>query len=255
MILVFGGTTEGKNTASVLERLRLPYLYSTKSEVSFQANTYGSYRFGALNNTDLQHLIQEKGISTIINAAHPFAHQLHTTISEVCALENKVCIRYGRKASHIPAHPFVHWVGSYEEAMAQFSRKHVNQRLLALTGVQSITKLQTWWHQHTAYFRILDRSESKSIAQQAGFPASQLILDYPAKNIDEEIALIQSKKIDFLLTKDSGASSFLETKVQAAIVTDCPIYILERPEIPKHTYAVESEEALLQLLTSKLDQL
>ena len=36
MILVFGGTTEGKKVATLLEGLAMPFVYSTKTNISFE---------------------------------------------------------------------------------------------------------------------------------------------------------------------------------------------------------------------------
>ncbi len=77
MILVFGGTTEGKKVATFLEAMATPFIYSTKTKIKFQENEIARYRFGALNADQLENYIHKHKIKLIINAAHPFAEVLH----------------------------------------------------------------------------------------------------------------------------------------------------------------------------------
>jgi len=43
MILVLGGTTEGRLTAGLLDELRMPFIYSTKTPVEPFATSYGFF--------------------------------------------------------------------------------------------------------------------------------------------------------------------------------------------------------------------
>ena len=83
MILVFGGTTEGKQAIEVLEALQLQYIYSSKTEINVELGEYGLYRSGAFSVESLAQFISDKNITAIIHASHPFAEELHRTIEEV----------------------------------------------------------------------------------------------------------------------------------------------------------------------------
>ena len=64
MILVFGGTTEGKKAATLLEGLAMPFVYSTKTNIPFEETEVASYRHGALNEKQLEdYLIENSSIS------------------------------------------------------------------------------------------------------------------------------------------------------------------------------------------------
>lgn len=248
MILVFGGTTEGKKVAALLESLAMPFVYSTKTKIRFQETKVASYSYGALDEEQLESYLIENEIKIIVNAAHPFAEILHYTIAKVAERLQVPVIRFGRKLLAKTIHPLVLYVNTYKEALALLKE---NQRLLALTGVQSIKKLKPWWQNYTTYVRILNRPASLAIAAKSDFPKKQLILDLPSANLEKEIGLIKTHQIDVMLTKETGNSGFLNTKIEAALKTNTQIIIINQPEIPayfKVAYTVDK----LELFVSKM---
>ncbi|WP_378187363.1 precorrin-6A/cobalt-precorrin-6A reductase [Aquimarina sp. W85] len=247
MILVFGGTTEGKKIAALLQEKEIPFVYSTKTNISFETTNIASYRYGALTQVLLKQYIVEHRIHTIINAAHPFAEILHTTVAKVAEALQIPVIRFGRKLLPKTKHPLVSYVGTYAAALEILEK---NKTLLALTGVQSIKKLKSWWQHNTTYFRILNRPESLAIASLDNFPKSQLILGLPSSNLDEEIALITNKNIAYILTKETGNSGFLSTKIQAALHTNTKILIITQPDLPSYFKQVFNEAEVYDLLVS-----
>jgi precorrin-6x reductase len=245
MILVFGGTTEGKKVAALLESLAMPFVYSTKTSIPFEETEIASYRHGALNEKQLEEYLINNTIKTIINASHPFAELLHNTIAKVAESLQIPVIRFGRKLLSKTIHPLVSYVDTYDAALAILEE---NQTLLALTGVQSIKKLKPWWQNNTTYFRILNRPESLAIANESNFPKKQLILGLPSANLEKEIDVIKANCIDIILTKETGNSGFLSTKIEAALKTNAQIIIINQPKIPSYFKLVFSETELKNLI-------
>ena len=231
MIFVFGGTTEGKKVAALLESRAMPFVYSTKTKISFQETAVASYIHGALDQTQLESYLTKNKVKVIVNAAHPFAEILHHTIAKVAKRLQIPVIRLGRKRLAKTIHPLVSYVNTYDEALALLSK---NQRLLALTGVQSIEQLKPWWHHHPTYVRILDRPASLALAAKSNFPKEQLILGLPSANVPQEIELINAHQIEVILTKETGNSGFLATKIEAALKTNTQIIVINQPPVPAY---------------------
>ena len=82
MILVFGGTTEGRKAVEVLEEAGSPYFYSTKTGEQNLTLHHGQRIDGALDAEVMQRFCRENDIRLIVDAAHPFASQLHETIAQ-----------------------------------------------------------------------------------------------------------------------------------------------------------------------------
>ena len=247
MILVFGGTTEGKKVATLLQQKAMPFVYSTKTNIAFPETTFASYRHGALDRIQLKEYLMVNNIKLIINASHPFAELLHNTIASVAENLQIPVIRFGRQLLPKTKNSLVSYVNSYEEGVTLLNENH---RLLALTGVQSIKRLQAWWQQHTTYFRILNRSESLAIAAQSNFPKEQLILGLPSTDLESEISLITENNINIILTKETGNSGFLSTKIEAALETNTQIIIIRQPKVPSYFKQVFTTDELEIVLTN-----
>ncbi|OCK41863.1 hypothetical protein BA195_13530 [Tenacibaculum soleae] len=247
MILVFGGTTEGRKVAKLLQEKSMLFVYSTKTNIPFEENKIASYRHGALNEKQLENYLIKNNVKLIVNASHPFAEILHNTIARVAESLQIPVIRFGRKLLSKTIHPLVFYVNTYDDASNLFKENHI---LLALTGVQSIKRLKHWWQKNTTYFRILNRPESLAIARESNFPEEQLILGLPSADLKKEIELIKAKSINIVLTKETGNSGFLSTKIEAALKTDTQIIIITQPEIPPYFKPVFNVVELENLLTS-----
>lgn len=244
MILVFGGTTEGKKVAGILEKAACPYYYSTKTSIDFQPGAYGRYRHGALTADALQIFCKEHAVKAIIHASHPFATILHTTIHEGAQALSLPVLRFERRYPDRQEHPLIRYCDSYATALS-WLEQHPVKRLLALTGVQTIAPLTDHWKKHDTIFRILPRESSLALAAQAGFPAEKLIREMPGDDLQQELAIIQQYGIDCILTKESGESGFLATKINAALHSNIPILIIERPALPDTFIPVTDEASLM----------
>ncbi len=248
MILVFGGTTEGKIVAGILEKKECPYFYSTKTKIDFQQERYGTYRFGAFTKNDLITFCTDNKIKTIIHASHPFAEELHQTVHQVATELMIPVLRYERRYVERKQHRLINYLPSYQTAVEYLQANNLDN-LLALTGVQTIEKMKAYWKNNTTtIFRILPRESSLLIAEQAAFPKQNLLQEMPSDDLRHELAIIDKYNIRCILTKESGESGFLSTKIESALKRNIPILIIERPELPETFVSVFNEEELVHQL-------
>lgn len=255
MILVFGGTTEGKQVITVLESLGLPYVYSTKTKIEVILGKYGVYRYGTLTKSTLKSYIASKKIDLILHASHPFAEVLHQTISSVTAQTKTTVLRIERKYPTRTIHQKVHYVNNYREASFLLQQQFTSKRLLALTGVQSIEKLSKHWQKNTTFFRILDRKSSIDLALKHAFPKEQLILGLPSKSVETEVATLKAYQINVIITKESGNSGSLSVKIDAALQTGSAIIIIKKPETPTSFLSIRGTDHLNAYLSGHYSSL
>ena len=153
MILVFGGTTEGRKAVEVLEEGGSPYFYSTKTGEQDLTLHHGQRIDGALDAEAMLTFCREHDIRLMVDAAHPFATLLHQTIAEVSDALKIPAIRYERIFPERDAS--LEWLDSYDQV------PHDIKTLLSTTGVQSITKLKPLEAAGVkVYYRILNRESS-----------------------------------------------------------------------------------------------
>ena len=225
MILVFGGTTEGRVAAKVLEESGAAYYYSTRSDTQDIQLVHGSHVIGAMEMPEMAAFCQEHDIRLIVDAAHPFAVNLHRNVIDLAGQIGVPVIRYDR--IYQPHDQDLVWCKDYEDAIRQLGAHGVH-RLLALTGVNTIAKLRDYWQEHECWFRILNRDESLAGARKAGFPVDHLV--YYEK--DDTASLIERLRPQAIITKDSGASGGFEEKVEAARQAGVKVFVVERPDYP-----------------------
>ena len=113
MILVFGGTTEGRKAAETLEESGSTYFYSTKTGEQDIVLHHGVRIDGALTAEDMQAFCCEQGVRLIVDAAHPFAERLHLTIAQVSLDLQIPIVRYER--IYPPRNPDITWINDYSD--------------------------------------------------------------------------------------------------------------------------------------------
>ena len=216
MILVFGGTTEGRRAAEVLEEAGSPFFYSTKTGEQDLALQHGRHIDGAMDADAMTAFVHAHEIRLMVDAAHPFASQLHHTIASVAADCQIPCIRFER--IYPPRDADLTWIDDYRQVPAGI------HTLLATTGVQSISKLKYLEAQGVkVYYRILHRASSMALALKQGASEEQLCYYDNPKDIPVEA--------DAILLKESGLSGGFVEKVAAARLRGMRIIVLKRPPI------------------------
>ena len=211
MILVFGGTTEGRKAVEVLEEAGNTYFYSTKTGEQDITLHHGIRLDGSLDAEAMRMCCRQHEIRLMVDAAHPFATQLHQTITEVASDMQIPVIRYER--IYPPRDPSITWIDDYSQVPTDI------HSLLATTGVQSISKLK-WLETKgiKVIYRILNRDSSIQLAHQQGASDEQLCF-YP-----------QMVEAETMLIKESGESGGFSEKVEEAKAQGMRIIALKRPE-------------------------
>ena len=201
----------------VLEESGNAYYYSTKTGEQEVTLHHGKRIDGAMDREAMRAFCREQDIRLIVDAAHPFASQLHQTIAEVAGELTIPVIRYERIFPERDAD--LTWLDDYSQI------PHDIHTLLATTGVQSIHKLKPLEKQgiHVIY-RILPRESSIALAKQQGATDNQLCFFETGSAIDVEA--------DAILLKESGLSGGFQEKVDVAKARGMRILVLKRPETP-----------------------
>ena len=239
MILVFGGTTEGRKAAEVLEEGGSTYFYSTKTGEQDITLQHGQRIDGALDAEAMQTFCREHDIRLIVDAAHPFASQLHQTIAQVSESLNIPTIRYERIYPKRDSE--ITWINDYSQIPNDI------HSLLATTGVQSISKLKPLEAAGIkVFYRILNRESSIALAQKQGASPEQLCYYEDPKDVSVEA--------DAILLKESGLSGGFQEKVDAAKARGMRIIALKRPQTPEIFTIVNGPYGLRRMVEKLLPE-
>ena len=229
MILVFGGTTEGRKAVEVLEEAGTTYYYSTLSDGQKVDLVHGVHLTGGMEVPEMIACCREHDIRLIVDAAHPFAEDLHRNLLFLAKHIEAPIIRYNR--IYPPHDSDLIWCKDFDDAIKHLEENHV-ERLLALTGVGTIGRLSAFWEKHdTCWFRILNRRASHIVTKANRFPEERLVY----YETDDTSDLIRDLHPQAIITKESGLSGGFTEKVEAARRAGIKVFVVERPDYPPHT--------------------
>ena len=237
MILVFGGTTEGRAAVEVLDEAGKPFYYSTRGNGQSVHAVHGEHVTGGMDALAMESFCKMHGIRLLVDAGHPFATELHRNVVKVAERLAIPAVRYERV--YPERNPAWVWCDSYADAVARLQEQKV-VRLLALTGAQTISALRAWWANGETWFRVLDRPESRKIAAEAGFPLEHLVYF----RVGEDSRLLEMLRPDAILTKESGESGYFEEKTAAATRMGIPVFVVKRPPLPEGFCTVSGKHGL-----------
>lgn len=239
MILVFGGTTEGRKAVEVLEEGGSPYFYSTKTGEQDITLQHGVRIDGALDEAAMMHFCTEHGIRMIVDAAHPFAALLHQTIAKTASALSLPVVRFER--IYPPCDPAITWIDDYTQIPRDI------HSLLATTGVQSISKLKPLAADGISiFYRILNRPSSIALALKQGATQAQLCYYDDPNDIPVQA--------DAILLKESGLSGGFTEKVEAAKACGMRVIAIKRPEQPKSFIVVDGPYGLRRMVEKLLPE-
>lgn len=232
-ILIIGGTTEGRIAVQTCDEANKPYYYSTKSDSQKIDCVHGIRISGGFDAVEMTDFCRRNDIGLIIDAAHPFAMNVHRNIGLTANVCDIPVVRIERKFPE--RNDQMHWFDTYTEAISYMEKQGIT-RLLALTGVNTIKALKDFWQRHEeTYFRIMKRPESLEEVDKASFPRER-ILFYDETRDDR--SLFQRIRPQAIITKESGDAGGFTDKTDVALEMGIPVLVIRRPALPYPPHSI-----------------
>lgn len=241
MILILGGTAEGRLAVNTLDESGSPFYYSTRGDEQEVSLHHGIRLQGGMDAGAMEQFCRQKGIRLLVDAAHPFAEELHRNVATVGQRLQVPVIRLERIYPPRTACPVI-WCAGYDEAVKKIQQSHPAS-LLLLTGVQSIARLAALWKDENirCHCRILDRDSSRLLADRQGFPRERLC--YYHEGEDERIVMEQLHP-EAIILKESGLSGGFKEKVEVATSLGIQVFAIQRPPLPPSFITVTGRHGL-----------
>lgn len=241
MILILGGTTEGRLAVNTLDESDSPFYYSTRGDEQEVSLHHGIRLQGGMDAETMELFCRQKEIRLLVDAAHPFAEELHRNVATVGQRLQIPVIRLERIYPPRTACPAI-WCAGYDEAVKKIQQSHPAS-LLLLTGVQSIARLAALWKDENirCHCRILDRDSSRLLADRQGFPRERLC--YYHEGEDERIVMEQLHP-EAIILKESGLSGRFKEKVEVATSLGIQVFAIQRPPLPPSFITVTGRHGL-----------
>lgn len=231
-VLILGGTGEARALAAALVERGLDVVSSLAGRVSAPALPVGTVRVGGFGGVDglAEHLVTE-GFDRVVDATHPFAQQITANAVAATARVGVPLVRLQRPGwAHHPFADTFTWVDDVDAART--AAEGLGQRPFLTTGRQQLESFATWDDRYVLA-RVVDPPDWDVPPRWEVLRARG---PYPYA---AERELLESRRIDVLLTKDSGGS-LTEAKLAAAHDVGVPVVVVRRPAVPTCVLVVES---------------
>ena len=266
-ILLFAGTTEGRNLAEFLEKNQIPTevcVATQYGETLLEEGKYLHVHAGRLDETEMEQQIQKQQITLVIDATHPYAVIVSQNIRRACSRTGTEYIRLARKetdASWKQEMEDVTEVASVAEAAAFLAKKE--GRIFAATGSKELSAYQVIPdYQDRVVARVLSTQEAVSECAMLGFSGKNLICMQGPFTEDLNVAMLRQAQASWMVTKESGkAGGFLE-KLRAAKKAGAKLVVIKRPgerseeiaedQKKENLYAICDEGQIRSLLGKRL---
>ena len=216
-ILLLGGVTEA---LAIARTLGPQHVYSLAGVGRVPTDLTCKVRVGGYGGAEgLARYIRDEGIDLLLDATHPYAAQISQNAALAAAASNIPCWALRRPAW--VAQPDDDWreVADWSElveALATFQRPLFTLGREPLEHLHEIPPEQFWT------LRALDAYPGTARCDVIGARGPFLI--------DDERLLFAQRRIDVLISKNSGSSA-TEPKLQVARERAVPVLILKRPTL------------------------
>ena len=241
-ILIFAGTTEGRELAEFCVKNRIGADVSTATEYGASLLPDGTGRLtGRLNAEEMRGLLRKNRYVCVINATHPYAEEATDNISAACQAEQIPCWRLIRKTLPIVGEP----VFSLAQMVDLLNRNE--DIVLSTLGTKSAQALCAVNHfAERIRMRILPSEESAEALKRLGF--LHIIQAKGPFSAEDNIRHIRDCGAKILLSKESGTVGGYPEKAEAVKQTGIRMITLCRPFYTHYGYDPETIMKTLLLM-------
>jgi precorrin-6A/cobalt-precorrin-6A reductase len=222
-VLILGGSSE----ASALARLlaRRPDIEATLSLAGRTARPAAApiaMRSGGFGGVEgLVDDLRSRNVEAVIDATHPFAAQMSRHAKEACARLALPLLALTRP----PWEPVAgdHWIDVPDATAAVWALGEAPRRVFLTLGRLSLPAFAAAPF-HYYLIRAIDPPQGLE-----ALPRHELILARPPFGVEDEERLLQEKRIEILVSKNSGGEATY-AKIAAARRLGLPVVMIRRPK-------------------------
>ena len=233
-ILLLGGVTEA---LAMARRLGPQHIYSLAGVGRVPADLPCEVRVGGYGGAEgLAQYIRQQRIDLLLDATHPYAAQISHNAASAAALAGIPCWALRRSACQPQAGDNWREVADWAElveALKPFQRPLFTLGREPLEHLHEIPEGQFWT------LRALDTYPGNARCEVIGARGPFVI--------EDERTLFAQRRIDVLISKNSGSSA-TEPKLEVARERGTPVLILKRPQLPEVDRAFLTGDEVLQAL-------
>lgn len=225
-VILFGGTTEGREAAFALADMGFAVTVSVATPLGGEelgSRAGMAVRCGRLDSDEMAELM--RGASLCVDATHPYAVEASANIKKAASKVGVEYLRLSRGQSALPQECLVY--DSAVEAASALGNTEGN--ILLTTGAKELPAFAAISSQRI-YPRVLPTLESIAACEKADIPHRNIIAMQGPFSLELNEAILRQFDIKYIVTKDGGAAGGFEAKAQAAANTGATLVVVRRPD-------------------------
>lgn len=236
-VMLFAGTTEGREAARFLIEKKIPAVVYVATEYGKTSMLSGGFaesetfciRAGKLLPDAMEEEMRRLEPPWVIDATHPFAEEVTRHIRECCERTGRRRLRLLRPEEEYREDDRHVRVSGKDEAVAYLSGTEGN--ILLTTGSKEVAGYAgIRGAKERLYVRVLPLVSSLEQCREAGIPPAHILaLQGPFSRQMNE-AMIMQYDIRYLVTKETGKEGGWPEKAGAAESSGCVLVSIRRPE-------------------------
>ena len=244
MILLLGGTHEGREIATLLNTLGFDYTLSVATELGY--DTYKDISKNCIvrrfSEEALVTYLYDNKIQCVIDATHPHAAEVKRTAQGATKTCNVPYFRYARKVFNTSEEGLIH-VENMSEAIAHIQSVSKEQDRILITGSKHVQEFLDAFDTRRCIFRIMPGIESMNICIQHGVPIENIIAIKAPCSVRFNQTLFEDFDIQYFVFKNSGSGSAVVSNIQSLSGMKVSGIIVE-PKSESSENIIETIEAL-----------
>lgn len=228
-ILIFGGTTEGRQLCEECIRNNIPAYVSVTTEYGaglLDKNSCVTILTGRKNAAEISDFIKENSIELVIDATHPYAVEATENIKKACAECGAEYVRVKRESEYDDYGLYFENVQSAAEYLG-----NTDGKILFTTGSKELAVFSSIKDfSNRCSVRVLPAEGIVSQCTQLGVKPENIIAQKGPFTKEQNVEHIKKFGADFLVTKESGRNGGFEEKAAAAKECGTKLVVISRPE-------------------------
>ncbi|MGA5466503.1 cobalt-precorrin-6A reductase [Mycobacterium sp. NPDC050041] len=239
-VLLLGGTGEARALAARLHP-GVHVISSLAGRVPDPALPVGEVRIGGFGGVEgLRHWLAEAGVDAVVDATHPFAATITANAAQACARSGVPHLVLARPAWRHGSTAIV--VGSDREAAEKVQQQGFSRVFLTTgrSGIAAFTDVDAWF-----LIRAVTAPDAGVLPRR-----HELVLSRGPYRYDEELQLMRDRRIDAVVTKNSGGD-MTRAKLDAAATLELPVVMVDRPPLPAGVDTVHTVDEAVAWVSSR----
>ena len=231
-ILIFAGTTEGRELCECLVKAKIHHTVCVATEygeIVLQQNPFTMVHCGRMDEREMVCFMQEGAYEIIVDATHPYA----TVVTQNIEAAARQCgMTYLRLLRDTGCDENADGVVLFEDnASCAEALQEIKGNILLTTGSK---ELAVYCREPSVkerlFVRVLPGMESLTLCHEQGITGKQIIAMQGPFSVQMNEALIMQFQIRCLVTKQSGANGGYQDKIKAAQNAKIPIFVVGQGE-------------------------